>query len=173
MLVLSLISVVILAGCSGRGSDMSPEEALEYFVTQARSGNLVDYRLTIYFFYPDFLPWLPPANLNDLKQSEFVSIITVGGGWLDMTFGWDVELSNQISVNSLLLVEEGSRMMPRIYYVFETNRGRKIFDVAMWGDNGSIFVNGLEIERNVVFYDIIRPFLPQNAVENMDMLFDR
>ena len=43
--------------------------------------------------------------------------------------------------------------------MFKTKFNRKIFDVAMWGDEYSINVNGHEFQENDIFYSIIIPFL--------------
>lgn len=53
--------------------------------------------------------------------------------------------------------------------MFETEeKGKKIFDVAMWGCDGGILVNGVEVKDNSVFYDVIMPFLPEDAAEKWE-----
>jgi len=49
-----------------------------------------------------------------------------------------------------------------IYYVFETEENGKLFDVAMWGIYGGVYVNGVEVNDNAIFYDAIMPFLPDD-----------
>ena len=38
----------------------------------------------------------------------------------------------------------------------------------MWGCNGRIFVNGIEIEGSDVFYDVITPFVPNDSVVRLE-----
>jgi hypothetical protein len=53
----------------------------------------------------------------------------------------------------------------RLYYVFRTTKNSKIFEVIMWGNNGCIIVNGKEVYDNDVFYDIVVPFMPEDAAK--------
>ena len=48
-----------------------------------------------------------------------------------------------------------------MYYVFENKNGKKILEVAGSGDHDSLFVNGVEIEEDYIFYRVIIPFLPE------------
>ena len=36
-----------------------------------------------------------------------------------------------------------------------------------WG-TGSVFVNGAEVKHNRVFYEVVLPFLPENAVDTIE-----
>jgi len=167
ILVISLISVSILAGC-GR-SNMSPDEALDYFVMQARNRNLENYRLVIYAYQPNTHPWLPIRTVRELRRNAHTTRIVVGSGWLESEFGpWNPDLLNQIYDTVLVPFEGESNMHPRIYFAFETRWGRQIFDVVMWGNYRNVIVNGVEVEWNDFFYDIIRPFLPIELVYVMD-----
>ena len=56
----------------------------------------------------------------------------------------------------------------RVYYVLESKKNGKLFDVAMWGDDDSIFVNELEVQGNSTFYDVIIPFLPEDEAEELE-----
>ena len=79
-------------------------------------------------------------------------------------------LNSIINANLIpLKVTDISSLHARIYYVFETEKNGNIFDVAIWGgyDEYSIFVNGLEVKVDDVFYDVIMPFLPEAVAEEL------
>ena len=47
------------------------------------------------------------------------------------------------------------------------------FPVCMWGkDEKSAFLNGVEINTNEIFYDILIPFLPEDAVEDLELYLE-
>ena len=152
---------------------MSPEEALNYFARQVEDRNLDNYRLVIYVFHLSYHPFVLPRTVRDIRRNEYTARIAVGGGWLESILAENTDLLNRMRDVTLIPVEIESHMTPRIYYVFETNRGRQIFDVAMWGSGGSIFVNGVQIEWDDMFYDIIRPFLPIQTLYTMDRMYGR
>ena len=154
---------------------MTPEDALDYFVQQVREGNLRDYRLRIYYMNPMVMRSFSRQvrSVNDLTRRGYEYRVIISGEGLFQPWAWDNALLNQINADALIPVENESTLTARIYYVFETNRGRKIFDVAMFGDdNWSVFVNGIEFELDEIFYDIIRPHLPLTAVQQMDRFFE-
>jgi hypothetical protein len=94
--------------------------------------------------------------------------IFVDGNDLEMHMG----LLGQIDSANLVPVESGSHLEARLYYVFKTNKNRKVLDVAMWGDYNSMFINGYEIKENEVFYDVIRPFLPEEVILDLERYLD-
>ncbi len=155
--LLILLSITIFTGC--RGTDMRPEEALKYFSEQIEQGNIKDISLTIYYRNPNifyFAPW----SVDDLIRGADHKIVIDGTRLVE-----HVDLLKQVSNAVLIPVEHESRIDAFLYYVFETKEGKKIFDVAGWGDDSSMYVNGLEVKENNIFYDVLWPFLPEDAVE--------
>ncbi len=74
----------------------------------------------------------------------------------------------------MIPVKDKSDIDGRIYYKFESEKEGKILDVAMWGEEtNSIFVNGFEVEGNDMFYDVIMPFLPEDAVKDLKAYLSR
>ena len=166
-----LITTMILSGCTE--GDLSAEDAFEYLARQIESENLYRYRLTIYYFSPPTFSFGSPSGIEGLRQSDYTTRVTVAGGWLQLLWR-DSDFINRLNADSLVPVQsETEQSHFQLYYILETTRGRKIFDVAMFGNNRSIFVNGLEFEWNDVFYDIIRWHLPMEEVYRMDRLFGR
>jgi hypothetical protein len=139
---------------------MRVKKEIDNLLVQIDRGNL---HLTIYYLDPSKLTLLP------------VGIDSIVDGGYDFKFSIDDtslseqnELFGQLKNTSLELVEQESRIDARIYYIFEDKKDRKILDICMWGDNDSIYINGVEYQWDVVFYNIIRPFFTDDLMEYMD-----
>ncbi len=155
-----LILLLITISTSCGGGDMRAEQALKYFSKQIEQGNLRDLRLRVYYV-PPYIFTLYPRSVDDLIRSQ--DYIVIDGTRLEE----HIDLLKQMSNAALIPVEHETRIDARIYYVFETKKGKKILDVAMWGDDNSIYVNGLEVKENTIFYDVLMPFLPEDEAKEL------
>lgn len=79
-----------------------------------------------------------------------------------------IDLFKQITNTNLKPVKNKSRIDARFYYFFETEKQGKILDVAMWGNNASVFVNGLEVDENDVFFTVVTPFLSEDELKDLE-----
>ena len=64
-------------------------------------------------------------------------------------------------------------MNARLYYVFETG-DQKVLEVVMQqfiGDDDAFgtFVNGIQVKKNTIFYEIILPFLTEEDRSNLGL----
>ena len=145
-------------------SYLPPEKALNYFSKLIKYGKIRDLNLTIYYMSPSFFT-LMPTSIDDLTkiQSKFVTVINVSN------LEDHVDLLKQISSDALIPIKNESRIDARFYYVFKNKFNRKIFDVAMWGDDYNVYVNGFEFKSNDIFYDIVMPFLSEDMVTNLEV----
>ena len=66
--------------------------------------------------------------------------------------------------------KKSSYLDARLYYVFETKKKGKIFDVAIWGIGGGIFINGFEVKDADIFYDVVIPFLPEESARKWEQM---
>lgn len=103
-------------------------------------------------------------SIEDLTSFNNVKKIVINGSDLKN----HMDLFEQIKKDDLISVKNKSRINARFYYFIETIDEGKILEVAMWGNNGSVFINGLEIKGNDIFYDIVMPFLPSDAVKEFE-----
>jgi len=119
--------------------------------------------LSLTIFYMSLYSLTPhPLSSENLASRRYEDRIIIG----DVTLMEYADLLKEIDSASLTPVEEESRMDARIYYVFENKYG-ETFEVAMWGRNDSMFVNGNQVEEESIFYDVIMPFLPENIAEEL------
>ena len=51
----------------------------------------------------------------------------------------------------------------RVYYALYNDNGETLFNVAMWGTKGELFINGIPCEEEYVFYDVAIAFLPPDV----------
>jgi len=77
-----------------------------------------------------------------------------------------IDLFKQINSDVLIPVRRSSHIDVRLYYVLESRENGKLIDVAMWGSEESIIVNGFAVKDNAIFYDAILPFLPEEAAKH-------
>ena len=136
------------------------ERRINNLLSRAEKGNL---SLTVYYLSPTVLTLLP-VSVDSLINGGYEYTFSIEGNDLKEY----LELFRKLGDAKLETVKQKSRINARIYYVFEDKKTKKILDVAMWGNDDSIFINGIEFKWEKVFYDIIRPFLPEDIVEYMD-----
>lgn len=123
------------------------------YVDDLREHNLT---LTIYYVNP-YLLTRHSWSVSDLIENCERMIVVEEDSLKN-----DIDLSSLLNQVTLKPVENESSLNARIYYVIEDEMGNQLIDVAMWGTNKSIYVNGIEVYENPAFYDLIKPYLPDD-----------
>jgi len=126
------------------------------------SGDLSNLRLTIYYWHSNIIAERN-ITINDIKGGLYDYKIVVKGSDLEK----HIDLLKKLS-NEPLIPKQESDFDLLIYYVFTTKLGHKLYDVAIWGYDGkawNIYVNGAFVKDSDIFYDVILPFLPQDAAD--------
>ena len=171
-ITLVLLSSIILTGCGG--DNMFSKRPLFNISELIENENIDDISLTIYYVNP-FILTLFPWSIDNLIDSSQENKIVVNGSDLKE----HIDLFKQINNNNSIPVKKKSTYVDvRLYYVLESKVNGKLFDVAMWGggdgsEDNSIIVNGIEVKGNDIFYDVIMPFLPENAAKEFGEYTDR
>jgi hypothetical protein len=155
-----LIVLTIFPSC-GRG-DILSEKALNNFSKLIEEKNFDDLSLTIYYISP-FILTRTSLSVDDLINFNNVKKIVISGSDLE----GNLDLFEQIKKDDLIKVKNKSRINARFYYLFENVKEGKVLDVAMSGNDGSVFINGHEFKGNDIFYDIVMPFLPGDFVKEL------
>lgn len=159
LIVLGLILVAVMVNCFGPSIQL--HYALKDYSQLVTSGIPEDLRLTIYYISPCIFTRYP-LSIDGLMSFDDVKIIDVNSGKL--TDHW--ALLRTLDASALQPVKEETYLDVRLYYVFETDDG-KLLEVAISSIYGNAFVNGIEVEHNPVFYEIILPFISE---EDRDIL---
>jgi hypothetical protein len=160
--ILLLLAVTILSSCKeiNMHSKNPTFDSFELF----KNENLDDVSLTIYYGNPFILTRFP-LSVDNLMKSSIAKKMVINGRQLEE----HLDLFKQINNEEFIPVKKKSYLDARLYYVLESKKNGKLFDVAMWGgDNNSIFANGFEVKGNDIFYDVVKPFLPEDAVREFD-----
>jgi len=169
LVILILFATVIFISCvlwNYMRLKKELKESLNGFSTIIESENLNDFKLTIYYVsltMDTYRPW----NVDDMIR--YGGKIVIDGNSLKT----HIDLLKQISNGNLVPVIWKSYLNARIYYIFETEENGKILEGVMWGHSeyvnkyNIIFVNGIAIKGNDVFYEIIIPFLPEHTAEGL------
>ena len=124
-------------------------------------GKLCDLNLKIYYMHPNILTLFPVPLELYLNDIYFSFDILVDGSELED----HTDLLKRIIKASYIVAESDLREQVRLYYVFETKKGRKVFDVLFSSTDGKIIVNGVAVEQNYAFYELMTHFLPAELAE--------
>lgn len=131
--------------------------------------NISDISLTIYYLDLHALRFLPVPSVEDLIQRTVDEKIVISGSELKQYIDLFRKIDNEVLIP---VWNRSSDLDLRVYYVLESKKNGKLFDVAMWGDVDSVFVNGIEVKGNKVFYDVIIPFLSEKAAKDLEDFYN-
>ena len=160
--VIILLSLIFcLHGCAesrtNQNTDTLPH-LLDDYSKAIVNGIPDDMLLTIYYLESSVLT-LKPVNETELiewyAETEDVHKVVV-----DST-----ELSSRIDqlrkIDSCVIqtAHEKETKDARIYYYVELKTTGKVLEVTMRGSEGNIFVNGIEVKYNPVFFELVSPYL--------------
>ena len=157
-LLLFLLSMV-LTGCENPHHQL--QEALNDYCQMIDGAMPEDLRLTVYFVPPHIFT-RAPLDENDLKTFPSLMRIVVESD--ELAAHW--ERIKKVDMSVLQPVADGFNTDARLYYVLETGND-KILDVVISRNHCNAFVGGIEVEDNPVLYEIITPFLTEDACSTL------
>ena len=177
LVILGLVGLILLANTTFIGcarDDMITEENSFYLPGVIEQGNLNDLTLIIYYLDFGALTTVP------------TELIRLTGGWCDLREqelrgAYDhrvvVRGRNLIPhrdlINRLFATELNPKgtenvVNARLHYVFEHQEYGEIFSfIAFASWPGDVFVNGIEVEHNNIFFEVVLPFLPRHVAEKV------
>ena len=165
ILGVSILTLIVLVIVFIGVINMRPERVLSNFANKIERGNIDNVSLTIYYLYPNSLTPLPLKVDDVIRTCDYE--IDVSGKELKE----HIDLLKRISAIDLAPYNHNeSYLEARIYYIFKSGN-HKIFDVTLWGgwDEFSVFINGVEFYMDDIFIDMIIPFLPEYAAEQLSV----
>ena len=180
-LIFAIVAVTILTSCgenhisliestptpSLTESTSTPSliESTPTLSEQIENENMENLSLTIY--YREITLSLPVTSIELLMDGRYDYKTVISGTDLEE----HIDLFKQISDDDLVPFENAAFIDVHWYYVLESKENGKLFDVTMWGGRDvdepertdvCVFVNGLAVEYNDIFFDVILPFLPED-----------
>lgn len=163
-LILALLLIPILSGCGKNNARL--QNAFSSFSNALEQQPADQFTLKIFYISPSILT-RAPLTVDDLIHHSAAQQIIVHGESLKD----HVDLLKQLNADNFVLAKHTSSLNARICCIFETENDGQILEMAIGGDNGCIFVNGVEVEYSNHFYDVIQPFLSEGEIDELHDYF--
>ena len=166
-----ILLVLVITGFSSCGRNEMESEFADFRYLIENDEYL---RLTIYFRSP--LPFPPNFAIDVERLTSYPDSFGTRRYVIDnVSVAEHSDLFYQLSNFEIVPNERGVASLDvRIYYVFENLRTRQKFEVVIGGCLfDSIYVNEIEIDRDEFFYDVVIPFLPEDAVHLVEVFLGR
>lgn len=159
-LLWTLLLSIGLSGCSSNAlHNQSPFSALSQMI----EGNKLDsITLKIYYVDPSVLLYRPPTPDELTEASDIVQTIIISSEELCA----HIDLLKHFCAADVIPVDSESRELCRLYYFFETEDGKKLVAVSA-GYNDNVFVNGIEAKYDDLFFEVLKPFLSEEAQDDI------
>ena len=179
IVMLYLLLILTLVGCANASAQ--PETGINSDKPAQLQASLEDYsklvngdfsedlRLTVYCLSPSI------ETRRPLSAEDLVGLVNNSApGTYKIVINAKELATNQATLRKL----SSSALQPakgdyylnaRVYYVFDIGETGKILEVAMWcyddgpGYGYGVFVNGIAVENNSIFFELIEPFLTEEV----------
>ena len=159
LLILALLLFLLILYIYGK-NHTTPDRDVRRFSNHIEYENFDN--LTLIIYYSDILSTFHfPQNVDDfISYGIYEYRIIIEGSKLNE----HRNVLQQINEINLVPIAQIIPMRVMLYYEFTFN-GRKIFGVAPQhcDDNSRMLINGVAFEWNSAFFEIIKPFLPENS----------
>ena len=110
-----------------------------------------DMRMTLYIRAPYMGDLAPVRKAELIKADKYVINSTELSSRIDQL--------NQVASVALETPEKSPYKDLEVYYYIETEADGIVLDVEISGKGGTIFVNGVAVKYNPVFFDLVEPYL--------------
>lgn len=166
-LIVSIFMGIIFSGCNihtrqSQNINAQLQDVLGGYSQLLENELPDDLCLTIYYMSPDtFTP--RPISADDMVSSWGVEKSGVEKIVIESTeLTIHVESLKKLNFSVLQPVNEEPYVDARLYYVLESKETGKILEVTIGGIRGYFFVNGIQVEYNPVFFELIAPFVTED-----------
>lgn len=169
LLWLTVLSTVGLSGCAKE--NRQPQDALFELSQILKTETSDGLRLKIYFIDPSIYLSAP------LTPDRLIQICENSGSYTHKIVVYNdnlkahSDLLNDFCSVTLVPVDHPSSLAARLCYIFETEKGRAVIEVAVGGSNNSVFLNGVEFENDELFYDVLKPYLTEEELSDIYLIF--
>lgn len=166
---ITIISLLIVAlsvtftGCNGRAKPASDAEladqarlAIDEFVALTEDIQGSNISLTIYHLPDGIATRAPIRSTDELIANSSTLTIEIPPEALVL----DQTILQTMDAISLQPTKTYPNINIRTYYIFMSDNSQNILEIIINDFHRSVFVNGIEVEYNNVFYELIEPFLP-------------
>lgn len=155
MVAIVLLLSFCLNGCVIQQNEPSElDKNLRFFSEHIKHGDFNNLKLTIYYIDPEVLTRAPLSVTDLMRFNELQRKKTFNG----LSLLPYVDLLGQLNVDNIQIAKSHSNLDARLYFVFE-EEDQKILDITIGFSTDGIYISGIEVKRNDIFYNIIETFL--------------
>ncbi len=163
---LLLVLVFSFAACGKGVVETELQTALKDYSQLVEQELPDDLCLKLYYLDPGILT-RAPLTVDGLINFPDVNEIVIDSDRLKA----HADLLRQISADCLVPVAEPSGLHARLCYVFETERDGDVLVIAFCGADGGVFVNDVEVAFDDIFRDVVKPFVSEEVMEDLEYLY--
>lgn len=159
--IILLTLIFCLHGCAESRTSQNTDTVpylLDDYSEAITNGIPDDMLLTIYYMESSVLTLKPVDEIELIQwysETEDVHKVVIGSTELSSR----IDQLRKIDSSVIQAAHEKETKNARIYYYFELETTGKVLEVTMRGAEGNIFVNGMEVKYNPVFFDLVSPYL--------------
>ncbi|MBQ3356428.1 MAG: hypothetical protein IJG45_04855 [Oscillospiraceae bacterium] len=166
-LVFLLTLVFSLTACKKDAAETQLQNALKDYSQVLAQDLPDDFSLKLYYLNPSIVTRVP-LTVDRLIHFPEVNEILIDFEHLKE----HTDLLRQINTDRLTPVAEPSNLHARLCYIFETDSAGELLVVAFGGENSSVFVNGVEVAFDDIFRDVIKPFVSEDVLNDLEYIYN-
>ena len=162
VLAFSLALSLGLAGCTDPQDQLA--DTMKAYASMLQEGIPEDVTLEIYLTNLHTLYNIPLSVERLIETAEWSTVVK------GEELAKHSELLEKLDAAALQPSETSHYINARVYYIFKNGKGEKLLDVVITPMRlsrieGYVQVNGIAVEWDPVFYQLIEPFLTEEAHE--------
>ncbi|MGM9601727.1 MAG: hypothetical protein ACI3W5_09160 [Faecousia sp.] len=157
--IIAIIAFLSVISKDRNSENMQREDILLSYTKALEEGVPDGLSLTIYYMDPTILT-RKPVSVGELLTFHDVKKIQISYDELVSHY----ELLTKLDTSKLEPAVVKTGINARLYYVLETKDAGPILEVVVTGLHDSVFVNGFEVKGNVVFFELIAPFVDEHFI---------
>lgn len=148
-----LLLVMLLLGCTNPSTQI--QDSLRDYSRIITEDFPEDLCLTIYYLDPSILT-RRPLSVEDLMSFPETQKIVIEAEELST----NIESFKKLNASMLKPAKEKVYVDARLYYVLDAGENNKVLDVVISQTDSGVIMNGIEVEYNPIFHELVAPFLP-------------
>ena len=135
------------------------KKELAQYSEMLQNGKVSELEMTIYYVSPPILtqyPW----GVDNVKKSSHTRVVTVSGEKLRE----QIDLLKELSADNLRLTSS-EYLDARFCCEFSNASGEVLLTLVSGGIGGDVYVNGIAVEENEIFYKLLIPHISEENIK--------
>ncbi|HHV05852.1 MAG TPA: hypothetical protein GXX60_04940 [Anaerolineaceae bacterium] len=161
LIIVLLVAITSLCGCGK--PDSVKHKLVRDLRALAKIDNFDDLYVSIYWIESYVLNRYPWSKNDLLERAD--NVIILQGDEIKGKLEWFKDISEK----DIELLEEDQKPDTRFYVLIESVEKGKLFELLMFGDSFSYFVNGYLIQWNDKIINALIPLLDEKAFSDLEL----